>query len=52
MRKLIYIAVLVVGGMFTSCTDSDEENVELIQNQYANTGGDEDQDPDEEPDFN
>ena len=50
MRKLIYIAVLVVSGVFTSCTDSSEETIDILEKEAQLTGGEEDQDPDEDPD--
>ncbi|WBX78018.1 hypothetical protein PG911_07115 [Tenacibaculum ovolyticum] len=50
MRNLIYIAVLVVSGVFTSCTDLEEDIVpNQVEQELQNTGG-EDQDPPTDPD--
>ncbi|PKH52227.1 hypothetical protein CXF68_16685 [Tenacibaculum sp. Bg11-29] len=51
MRNLIYIAVLVVSGVFTSCTDLEEDIVpNQVEQELQNTGGGNDQDPDEDED--
>lgn len=40
MRKFIYIAVLIVSGVFTSCTDTTEEDVlEPVERRSRDTGG-------------
>lgn len=51
MKNLIYIAVLVVSGVFTSCTDLEEDIVpNQVEQELQNTGGENDHDPDEDPD--
>ncbi len=52
MRKVfLAVVVLVVSGVFTSCTDLEEKIVpEQIEHELQNTGGEEDQDPDEPED--
>ncbi len=46
MRNLIYIAVLVVSGVFTSCTDLEEDIVpNQVEQELQNTGGEEDPTP-------
>jgi len=50
MKNIIYITILVVSGIFTSCTDSSEEAVDLIEQETMLTGGEDSQDPDEDPD--
>ena len=45
MRKVLFIAVLIVSGVFTSCTDTTEEVTELIENELQSTGGEEGQTP-------
>lgn len=50
MRNLIYIAVLVVSGVFTSCTDLEEDIIpEQVEQELQNTGGENDHDPDPDP---
>ncbi|WP_299133787.1 hypothetical protein [uncultured Tenacibaculum sp.] len=49
MRKIIFIVVLVISGVFTSCTDLTEDTIQEQQElEIQNTGGENDQDPDEE----
>lgn len=51
MKKVLFIAVLIVSGIFTSCSDSSEEVIELIENEaQLVTGGETHQDEDEDPD--
>lgn len=50
MKKILFIAVLLVSGIFTSCTDSTEESAELLQNETQLNTGEEDYDPDPDPD--
>ena len=51
MRKLIYIGILIVSGVFTSCTDTTEEDVlESVERRSRDTGGEEDHGPDDDPD--
>ncbi len=46
MRNLIYIAVLVVSGVFTSCTDLEEDIVpNQVEQELQNTGGEDGQTP-------
>ncbi|WP_431165188.1 hypothetical protein [Tenacibaculum halocynthiae] len=49
MKKIIFIAVLVISGIFTSCTDLTEDTIQEQQElEIQNTTGEEEQDPDEE----
>lgn len=51
MKKIIYIAVLLVSGVFTSCTDLEEKIVPgQVEQELQNTGGEDGQDPDPDPD--
>ncbi|WP_417785207.1 hypothetical protein [Tenacibaculum sp.] len=52
MRKVILsVALLLVSGVLTSCTDVSEDNIqEKEELEIQNTGGEEDQDPEEDPD--
>ena len=52
MRKVILsVALLLVSGVFTSCTDVSEDNIqEKEELEIQNTGGEEDQDPPKDPD--
>ena len=51
MKKVLFIAVLIVSGVFTSCTDASEEVTELMEKEVQlNTGGEDQQDPNEDPD--
>lgn len=49
MKKILFIAVLIVSGVFTSCTDNNEEVLELLEVEARDVGGEEDQDPEEKP---
>lgn len=50
MRKIIYIVVLLVSGVFTSCTDlSEDVGPNQVKQELQNTGGEEDQDPPKKP---
>lgn len=42
------MAILLVSGMFTSCTDLEENQEQILQEEFQNTGGEDEQDPDEE----
>lgn len=52
MRKVILsIALLLASGVFTSCTDASEDNIQEQEKlEIQNTGGENDHDPDEEDD--
>lgn len=51
MRKIIYIAVLVISGIFTSCTDSSKETEYLLEAEAKLKIGVEDaHNPDDNPD--
>ncbi|SEE49603.1 hypothetical protein SAMN04487765_2819 [Tenacibaculum sp. MAR_2010_89] len=51
MKKIIFIAVLVISGVFTSCTDLTEDTIQEQQElEIQNTGGEEGQTPDEDED--
>ncbi len=50
MRKVIFIAVLLISGVFTSCTDLEEDTIEQVEQELETTGGENDHDPDPEPD--
>ena len=52
MRKVILsIALLLASGVFTSCTDTSEDNIQEKEKfEIQNTGGEEDQDPPKDPD--
>ncbi|RLJ99547.1 hypothetical protein [Tenacibaculum discolor] len=54
MRKVILsVTLLLISGVFTSCTDLSENNVQRkIEQELQSTGGEEDQDPDEPEDPN
>jgi len=45
MKKIIYIVVLIVSGIFTSCTDTSEEVIDSIENDVQLIGGDDEQIP-------
>lgn len=50
MKKIIYIIVILVCGVFTSCTDSSEDiELDQVEQELQNTGGEEDQDPPKKP---
>ncbi|MGG6231834.1 hypothetical protein [Tenacibaculum sp. SDUM215027] len=50
MRKVILsVALLLASGVFTSCTDVSEDNIQE-KLEIQNTGGEEDQDPPKDPD--
>lgn len=43
MRKLAILTIILVSGVFTSCTDSNEENIQdQTENNIQSTGGEED----------
>jgi len=51
MKKVLFIAILIVSGVFTSCTDPSEELIDSIENEtQLGTGGQEDHDPNPDPD--
>ncbi len=58
MRKISFIAVVLMGGLFTACTDSSEEMLsqpQQIEVEEMSTGGSSGggyDDPDPEPDPN
>lgn len=53
MKKIVLaIAILLANGIFVSCTDLEENQEQILQEEFQNSGGEEDQDPDdgEDPD--
>ncbi len=49
---LIIFALIIVSSIFTSCTGSTEEQIQELelQEKIKATGGEDEQDPDEDPD--